>query len=75
MKVKINNDDWLPYFASKATGEVLNDICTAYPDINFLVLCGHTHGKAKYSPCSNLLVEAAGIEPASASPLPLALHA
>lgn len=55
---EISNDDWLPYFSSKATGEVLNNICMAYPDIHFLVLCGHTHDKAQYSPFPNLLVEA-----------------
>jgi hypothetical protein len=55
---KISNDDWLPYFASKASGDVLMNICTMHPDINFLVLCGHTHGKATYCPIPNLIVEA-----------------
>lgn len=55
---KISNDDWLPYFASKASGDVLMNICIAHPDIDFLVLCGHTHGKAKYCPLPNLTVEA-----------------
>jgi hypothetical protein len=55
---KISNDDWLPYFASKASGDVLMNICTKHPNINFLVLCGHTHGKAKYFPLPNLIVEA-----------------
>lgn len=59
---KISSDDWLPYFASKTTGDVLNDICIAYPDIDFLVLCGHTHDKAQYSPFPNLLVEAGHAE-------------
>ncbi|MCL9685119.1 metallophosphoesterase family protein [Legionella maioricensis] len=59
---KINNDDWLPYFSSKATGDVLSDICLSYPDINFLVFCGHTHDKAKYSPLPNLIVEAGHAE-------------
>jgi hypothetical protein len=59
---KINNDDWLPYFSSKATGEILNDICIKYPDIHFLVLCGHTHDKAEYAPIPNLTVEAGHAE-------------
>ncbi len=59
---KINNDDWLPYFSSKVTGEILIDICMTYPGINFLVFCGHTHDKAKYSPLPNLLVEAGHAE-------------
>lgn len=57
-----NNDDWLPYFSSKATGAVLNDICVTYPNINFLVLCGHTHDRTKYSPIPNLIVEAGHAE-------------
>ena len=59
---KTNNDDWLPYFSSKATGDVLNDMCVTYPDIHFLVLCGHSHDKAKYNPLPNLLVEAGHAE-------------
>jgi len=55
---KINNDDWLPYFASKASGDVLKSVCIAYPDIDFLVLCGHTHDKTKYCPFPNLTIEA-----------------
>lgn len=59
---EVSGDDWLPYFSSKATGDVLKSICTTYPDIDFLVLCGHTHSKAKYSPFSNLTVEAGHAE-------------
>jgi len=54
---KISDDDWLPYFASKVSGDVLMNICTTHPDIDFLVLCGHTHDKAKYTPIPNLTVE------------------
>jgi predicted phosphohydrolase len=54
---KISGDDWLPYFSSKASGDVLKNVCTAHPDIDFLVLCGHTHSQAKDSPFPNLVVE------------------
>jgi len=54
---KISNDDWLPYFATKASGDVLMNICTKHLNIDFLVLCGHTHGKTKYCPLPNLIVE------------------
>jgi predicted phosphohydrolase len=37
------DDDWLPYFSSKATGDVILDVTKNYPDLDFLVLCGHTH--------------------------------
>lgn len=59
---KISDDDWLPYFSSKASRDVLMNICTTHPDIDFLVLCGHTHGKAKYTPIPNLTVEAGHAE-------------
>ena len=59
---KISDDDWLPYFASKASGDVLMNICIAHPNIEFLVLCGHTHGKTKYCPLPNLIVEAGHAE-------------
>jgi predicted MPP superfamily phosphohydrolase len=59
---KISNDDWLPYFASKASGEVMTNICINYSDIDFLLLCGHTHGKATYHPFPNLIVEAGHAE-------------
>ena len=59
---KISDDDWLPYFASKASGDVLMNICTKHPNIDFLVLCGHTHGKATYHPLPNLIVEAGHAE-------------
>lgn len=59
---KISDDDWLPYFASKASGDVLMNICTKHPNIDFLVLCGHTHGKATYHPFPNLIVEAGHAE-------------
>ncbi|MFA6303158.1 MAG: metallophosphoesterase [Legionella sp.] len=53
---------WLPYFSSKASGDVLMNICTKHPNIDFLVLCGHTHGKAIYHPFPNLIVEAGHAE-------------
>lgn len=59
---KISNDDWLPYFASKASGDVLMNIATTHPDIDFLILCGHTHSKAKYCPFPNIIIEAGHAE-------------
>ncbi len=53
---KISGDDWLPFFGSKASGDVLLEIAQQNHDIEFLVLCGHTHGKACYSPLNNLTV-------------------
>jgi 3',5'-cyclic AMP phosphodiesterase CpdA len=40
---KMGNDDWLPYFACKATGDVLMKMAQVRPDCHLTVLCGHTH--------------------------------
>lgn len=54
---KISGNDWLPYFASKATGNVLLKLAKKHPLTSFLVLCGHTHSEANYSPLDNLIVK------------------
>lgn len=59
---KISNDDYLPFFASKITGDVLMDAAKANPDIDFLVLCGHTHSSSYYKPLDNLTVKAGNVE-------------
>jgi hypothetical protein len=40
---KTGNDDWLPYFACQAVGEVLLNAASTRPDCLITVLCGHTH--------------------------------
>ncbi len=54
---KISDDDYLPFFASKATGDVLTKIAKDNPTIKFLVLCGHTHSPGCYKPLDNLTVK------------------
>ncbi len=54
---KMSNDDFLPFFTSKATGDVLLQISKENRDIEFLVLCGHTHSKAYWAPRNNLIVK------------------
>lgn len=61
-KGEISGDDWLPYFSSKVTGDVLATAAQENPKIEFLVLCGHTHGEAKFRWCGNLIVEVGGAE-------------
>lgn len=39
-----SSSDYTPYFVSTATGDVLVEAAGAYPDVEFLVLCGHSHG-------------------------------
>lgn len=53
----ISNDQWLPFFASQATGDVLIAMAKQHPAIEFLVLCGHTHSSAHYQALGNLLVK------------------
>lgn len=48
--------DFLPFFSSKAIGDVLLEMALTYEHISFLVLCGHTHASAFYSPLKNLSV-------------------
>jgi len=59
---KISGDDWLPYFSSKIIGDVLTKATQENPKIEFLVLCGHTHGKANYHWSDNLMVEVGSAE-------------
>lgn len=54
---KTTEDDWLPFFSSKAIGDVLMQFAEAYKDIHFLVLCGHTHHEANINPLPNLTVK------------------
>jgi len=51
-----SDDAYLPYFASKAIGDVLLLVAKKYPSIEFIVLCGHTHHYAKEHVFSNLNV-------------------
>ncbi len=53
---KISGDDWLPYFSSKVIGDVLITAAQQNPQIEFLVLCGHTHSEANVC-YDNLVIE------------------
>jgi 3',5'-cyclic-AMP phosphodiesterase len=39
-----SDDEWLPFFACKAVGDVILEVMAAHTDRQLLVLCGHTHG-------------------------------
>ena len=54
--------DWLPYFSSKATGDVIMAIAKKHMDIQFLVLCGHTHTAASIKLFDNLEIKAGGAQ-------------
>ncbi len=59
---KISNDDFLPFFASKVVGDLLFQIAKHHPEVDFLVLCGHTHSESFSQPLSNLTVKSGSAE-------------
>jgi 3',5'-cyclic-AMP phosphodiesterase len=56
----ISDESHTPYFACKATGDVLLEAATARPERDFTVLCGHTHGSGECWPLPNLHVVTGG---------------
>jgi predicted MPP superfamily phosphohydrolase len=54
---EITDDDHLPFFASKATGDRLLKVAEDYKDVEFFVLCGHTHSKGFFQSHPNLIVK------------------
>jgi 3',5'-cyclic AMP phosphodiesterase CpdA len=52
----ISNDEWLPWFTSKAMGDVLLATADAHPDTQLRVLCGHTHSEGRATLRPNLEV-------------------
>lgn len=52
----ISNDDWLPFFTCRATGDVLRATFAAHPDVRATVLCGHTHSSGVADILPNLRV-------------------
>lgn len=57
-KGKQSDENWLPYFSSKATGDVISDFSLKNPEINILALCGHTHSDAFAKLYKNLEIKA-----------------
>ena len=54
---KISDPNFLPYFSSKATGDVLRKAANRRPDIQFEVIAGHTHHAAQVHITDNLKVQ------------------
>ncbi len=57
-----SNGDWLPWMTSKVMGDMLLVKALAHPEIQFEVLCGHTHGSGEASLAKNLLVRTGDAE-------------
>lgn len=51
-----SGEDWLPFFACKATGDVLLAAASSHPQTRFTVLCGHTHSAGEVQVLANLRV-------------------
>lgn len=48
--------DWMPWFSSHATGEVIDKYAENHPAKKFVVLCGHGHSPGIYERRDNLVV-------------------
>lgn len=59
---KKSTSDGLPFFSSKILGSTILPIAQKHPEIDFLWLSGHTHSKAEYSPCPNMICKVAKAE-------------
>ena len=51
-----SDDNWLPHFACKATGDALRSVMACQPQSRLLALCGHTHGQGEVQIAENLQV-------------------
>jgi len=48
-----------PWYVSKATGDVLDSVAEENPQVNFTVLCGHTHSRNSIIRAPNMIAKAA----------------
>jgi hypothetical protein len=53
---QMSDKHWLPWMSSRVMGETLSKVAVENPDVDFLVLCGHTHGRGVYQHSPNLKV-------------------
>jgi len=57
-----SDSETLPWFTNLTFGRVLSDIAYSYTDVQFTVLCGHTHSPGEYQHFDNLKVLTGGAE-------------
>jgi predicted phosphohydrolase len=57
-----SDDDFLPFFACKAAGDVLRDAMLRHPAKGMTVLCGHTHGGGTSEILANLICHTAAAD-------------
>lgn len=51
-----------PWYTCKVMGLMLETFASSHPNVNFTVLCGHTHGKCVYRPSFNLTCHVSGVD-------------
>jgi Icc-related predicted phosphoesterase len=54
---QLSDSNWVPFFSSKATGDVLKSAAEKFDEVNFIVLCGHTHSETTTQISKNLIVK------------------
>lgn len=59
---KPSGSDFAPHFVNFVMGRAILQLAEGHPDKNFVILCGHTHHPALYSPVSNVTVKVAGAQ-------------
>lgn len=59
---KPGGPDGLPFYASKCLGDAILPIAQEHPDVEFIWLSGHTHSRAEYKPCANMVCKVAKAE-------------
>jgi predicted MPP superfamily phosphohydrolase len=57
-----SDDNYLPHFACKATGDAFRRVMASQPHARLLVLCGHTHGQGEVQISENIRVITGGAE-------------
>lgn len=59
---RLSDDHWLPHFSCAAAGDALLALADEFADVEFTVLCGHTHGEGYVRMRPNLEVFTGGAE-------------
>jgi 3',5'-cyclic AMP phosphodiesterase CpdA len=59
---QLSDDNWLPHFSCKATGDAMRLVMANQPYSRLLVLCGHTHGQGEVQVTENFEVLTGGAE-------------
>ena len=53
----ISDKHYLPWFTNLIMGDVLMEVAYEFPNVQFTVLCGHTHSGGIYKAAENLVVK------------------